>query len=97
VTPWFRATVRWLRPDPPARGSTYSTPARFDLARDLWPQEDRSVLAEILSDPDPAGQAEGRVRLLFENAPSALLNPGVAFDFMEGERVAARVEVIRRD
>jgi hypothetical protein len=55
------------------------------------------VVAEILSDPDSAEYAEARVRFLVETAASTLLTEGAGFDLMEGDRVAARVEVPRPD
>jgi len=94
--------VRWVatsdggRKHLPSPTGRYSTVARFEALRDLWPHEAWSVIledAETLASDPPVWRC--RVRLLNEgDGPPDLLVAGSRFDLFEGPQLVAHAEVV---
>lgn len=94
------ARIQWHKSlnaahQPPHLGSTYSTVARFEALRELWPQEAWSVVIEVTTPLDSLGSMRANIRLLFEDrAPPGLLDAGSKFDLFEGQRCVASGEIV---
>jgi len=78
----------------PPSGPRYSTVARFDRLRDMWPDNAWSIVADFVGSMDEERCILARVRFLSEKAPHDLLSVGSSFDLFEGPRLVARVTVL---
>ena len=94
-----RARICWLPPGAggraaPPTGPRYSTVARFERIRDLWPREAWSIVLTITDPAEADGAMVARIRLLSEEAPAELLAAGSRFELFEGARRVATGEVL---
>jgi hypothetical protein len=70
-------------------GPRYSSPARFDAAKDKWPQEAWSLVLDLVNRSSDSTDWLAKVRFLAENAPQELLQEGSRFELFEGKKCVA--------
>lgn len=89
----INARLMWKIPVPAGcdypRGTTFSSPARFDHQGDAWSNDAWSVVVTASSAVTAAGTQDVRVRFLMENGPDAWLTPGRQFSLFEGRLLLA--------
>lgn len=93
------AMIRWLPHDRGGRSSPsaarYRAAARFEDARDRWPEAVWSLVVDpIRSFGRPTVAALCDVQFLADEAPAELLNAGARFELCEGRRVVAKGVVL---
>jgi hypothetical protein len=100
MTEPVNAMIRWVpaerggRKAPPA-GPVYRTVARFEDARDRWPEEAWSLVVELVRPYRAGGDAAwAKVRFLVDEAPAELLSEGARFELCEGRRVVGKGVVL---
>lgn len=95
----MKAKLCWVkeiaggRKSPPS-GPRYVTVARFDEAKDRWPNEAWSLVLDFREPLDESLCMIADVRFLMPEAPVELLHPGSTFELFEGSKVVARGEVL---
>jgi hypothetical protein len=90
----IEATLQWRKPEEggrqaPPPGPRYSTVARFECQKESWLKEAWSLVIEFIDPPDAALSHRVRVSFLADG-PEELLQPGSAFELMEGRQSVAK-------
>lgn len=93
-----KANLQWRRHEDggrqsPPPGPKYSTVARFAKQKESWSKEAWSLVVEFVDAPDVTLSHHVLVSFLADG-PEELLQPGSAFELMEGRQSVAQGTVV---
>lgn len=90
-----KAMIRWLPPErggrvAPPFGEQFRTAARFEDARDRWPNESWSVVIRPVRIFEDRRVGIYTICFLSPDAPRTILSPHTRFELCEGIQVVAK-------